>query len=430
MSIPLDVLPAYSRELIRLLRGTLAGSRPAPPSDWQTALRLATWHGVDAFLYPSLAGQCTEPPPGDELARWRQHSLSAAATAVRREAQTRELLAMLTDAHVRVVPLKGIWLAARVYAEPGQRAMDDIDILAPPAELARARDVLARLGYMPQGRAVSADLDCNQTFTSPDHACPVELHWHLGVAGQPPLHRPAIPGLWQRLAPERLLDVPVAALSPAEHLVYLAYHVLHHRFALPLRGYLDLVLLAQSLGESPDRRQLDAIASEWGMSHALPRVMAVAYGLFDRQPPPALADWMSADEQVQREQTARIILESSAQRTLPAERTLMDFQRRRPLARLGLLLQRIFMPREYLRREYPFARAWIGMPIAYAQRAWHLARLQRSGIWSILRRDAAVTHRLDQAAERTRLVAWFLQGAPEQAPTTAPATPGTARPSA
>lgn len=408
MPVPLESLPQASRELVRLLRATLAGLPPAPATDWPAGMALATWHGVDAFLYPALVALPTDrQPPGAVLAAWRQQFLAAAANTVRREEQTRELLSALAAATVRAVPLKGTWLAARVYADPSQRAMADIDLLVSLPDLATARDAIARLGYLPYGNTASVALDCDQTYICPRHAWPLELHWNLGVASRT-LHRPEVPGLWQRLVPEELLGVSVHVLCPEEHLVYLAYHVLHHHFRLPLRAYLDLVLLGCFLGTKADRTRLNAIAAEWGMEQALPRVMAIAYDLFEQELPAPLADWMPDAEAPQREQAVFTILQSTAHGALPAERTLLAFQQRRPIARIGLVLRRVFLPREFLRREYPCARWWIGLPLAYLLRGRDLLRRNAGPVRRVLQHDPAVDQQLDEAAAREELMEWAL----------------------
>jgi len=412
MSVPSDTLPASSRELVQLLRATLAGRQPAVVTDWPTLLQQAMHHGVDAFLYPALLQYpADQQPPPAIMARWRQQSLYEAVSAVHREAQTRELLAALTEAHIRAVPLKGAWLATHVYPEPGQRPMCDIDLLVPPQELARAQEALRQLGYTPQGIIASIELDSDQTYTCPRHAWPLELHWSLGVAINPPLHQPKITHLEERLVPETLLGVPILALCPEEQLVHLAYHILHHRFVLPLRGYLDIALLSRQLAnDAACRRSLQTIAAEWGMTHALPRIISVTCDLFDQEPPLAIADWPPAEEGAQHAQVLQLILASSEQCALSAERTLLEFQQRHLLARIGLLVRRICMPRAFLQREYACARWWFGLPLAYLLRARDLLRRNSGAIRKTLQHDPAMTQRLDVAATRERLLLWALTG--------------------
>ena len=408
MSVPLESLPAASRELVQLLRATLAGRQPEAVYDWETLLQQATWHGVDAFLFPALASlpAAQQPPPAIQTL-WRRKALASAAASVRREAQLRELLGALAGAHIRTLPLKGSWLAAHVYPEPGQRAMDDIDVLVPREDLPLARDLLARLGYVPHGQIASLTLDADQSYTCPRHAWPVELHWQLGVASQPPLHQPAPPGLWQRVVAEPLLGVPGQALCPEEHLVFLAYHVLHHRLLLPLRGYLDLALLSRTLTKPESLAALQIIAAEWGMECALPRILALAADLFDQALP--MPDGVSPDDEAPvRHQAIRDILQSSEHRALPAERTLLAFRRLGLLARMKLLRQRIFMPREFLRREYACARWQLGLPLAYLLRAQDLLQRHAGRLHRTLQHEPQVTQQLDLTAEREKLLFWAL----------------------
>ena len=410
MSVPLEALPPACRDLLQLLRAALAGRRPLPLTNWAEAHQQATWHGVDSFLYPTLASlPADQQPPPALRARWRQQSFTAAAATVRREAQARELLVALAGAQVSPVPLKGTWLAARIYPEPSQRTMSDIDLLVPPAKLAAAQEALAKLGYTPYGITASLSIDCEQVYTCPRHAWPLELHWQLGMADLPPLHRPDITGLWPRLVPETLLEAPVLALCPEEHLVFLAYHVLHHRFQMPLRAYLDLVLLGRFLGEDVNRAKLNAIAAEWGMEHALPRLTAIAHDLLDQPLPTPLADWMIAAEEAQRVQAIHVILATATQPALSAERRLLDFQKSRPIARLALVWQRIFVSHDYLRREYPCARWRIGLPLAYLLRTRDLLRRNAKFVRQALQHDPALTQQLNQADARAQLLHWALK---------------------
>jgi hypothetical protein len=420
---PLSVV----RALVQLL-GSVLDDRPpaaAAETDWPELLRLAQRQGVAAYLYPSLVGAPpNHRPPATVLNDWRLVFLAAAADAARREAQAQELLAALSRAHVDAVPLKGLWLAAAIYDDSARRHMTDLDVLVPPDDLPRARDALQPLGYVVLGGAPAMDRDIDQTLVSARQPLPLELHWHLGIGHQPPLHRPELSGLWQRLESGVLYGAPVRLLRPEEHLIYLAYHILHHRFAVPLRSYLDLVLLARTLAGRCDRRQLDAIVAEWGLTQAAPRVLGLAWELFAQPPPAWLADWMPAAEQPLRAAAVGTILTGVAQPALPAERTLLAFRARHPLARLALIVERVFRPRNELLRTYPCARFRAGLPLAYALRVRDLLRQYSASVRRVLRREREVTSQLDRAAAREALVRWTLSA---EAP---PPAPGPARRSA
>jgi hypothetical protein len=58
-------------------------------------------------------------------------------------------MSALTDAGVDCVLLRGLALARTVYLRPGHRTSVDIDVLVSRAEMDRAREVAAALGYEP-----------------------------------------------------------------------------------------------------------------------------------------------------------------------------------------------------------------------------------------------------------------------------------------
>lgn len=62
-------------------------------------------------------------------------------------AQLEQVLAACAADNLHPIALKGVHLAAHLYAEPALRPMNDIDLLFPPGELADAEVMLTRLGY-------------------------------------------------------------------------------------------------------------------------------------------------------------------------------------------------------------------------------------------------------------------------------------------
>jgi hypothetical protein len=62
-------------------------------------------------------------------------------------AQLTQLLLACEPAQLQPVALKGVHLAARYYAEPALRPMNDIDLLFTPEELPQAEALLLELGY-------------------------------------------------------------------------------------------------------------------------------------------------------------------------------------------------------------------------------------------------------------------------------------------
>ena len=411
MDADAEQVPEHCRALLPVLRQAVAEQPPtAAPACWEAVFDQAEQQDVAAFLYPIVRlWPPAMQPPEPLLARWRSRFLTAVAAAARRTEQAKELLAALVADGITAIPLKGIWLAEQVYADPAQRPMCDIDLLVPPSALDRARRTLARLGYAICESELSDRYDYALTACCPRHALAVELHWQLGSEQTPEMPRPDLSGLWQRLVPETVAGVRVPTLTDEEQAVLLAYHALHHAFAMPLRELLDLALLLKRRGATWTPERFAIVAADWGLARAAPLLASLVSELLDVVPPPACVSPALPVESKSRQQVMQTMLAASEYRNKLGESTLLEFSRRGFWSRLSLLFQRVAVPRSYLRREYVCARSWLGLPIAYAQRAWDLARQRHSGIWRILRRDATVTRRLDQVAERTRLVSWFLR---------------------
>jgi hypothetical protein len=71
------------------------------------------------------------------------------------------ILAACPDYGLQPIVLKGAHLAAHCYAEPALRPMNDIDLLFTPAELPKAAEMLAALGY--EGKHKPAELGAGVT---------------------------------------------------------------------------------------------------------------------------------------------------------------------------------------------------------------------------------------------------------------------------
>jgi len=120
--------------------------------DWDDLTVRAIVFGLAPQLHRRLTdwaaasgGAVSIPPrPAAKLAVTYQ------ANAKRNEAiyaQLSEVLAACASLGLRPIALKGVHLAAAVYADPALRPMNDIDLLFTPDELPKAEHLLESLGY-------------------------------------------------------------------------------------------------------------------------------------------------------------------------------------------------------------------------------------------------------------------------------------------
>jgi hypothetical protein len=208
-----------------------------PAAQRDALLGAADRHG----LLGALAGRL---PAGDEALRRRYARLTAGARL--RDARAREVLeevlALLAQAGVVPIALKGPLLADRIHPDPPLRPSGDLDLLVPEADLERSMAALAAAGF---GRA-PAEVDAYQRRRLhhlhlagrpwPD----VELHFHAAQLASG-LALPA-EDLFARALPHRTSrGTPLLLLSPEDELLALAVHAAGHR--LDRAGWLlDLVL--------------------------------------------------------------------------------------------------------------------------------------------------------------------------------------------
>jgi hypothetical protein len=120
----------------------------------------------------------------------------AAARARTREVvtETRELVDALEGVGIPTRLLKGLAFGVRLYGDVARRYQRDVDVLVPPADAARAVDVIERLGYVPEEGRIGTGA-VRRGFRR-DRAA-VDLHWNLRRRSR------------RQIAAARLFDRPV-----------------------------------------------------------------------------------------------------------------------------------------------------------------------------------------------------------------------------
>jgi hypothetical protein len=212
----------------------LAAELPDYPA-WSALPQAAEAHGI-APLVDARLGQPALAPlvPGATRAQLRGLTMRH-----RRANQLRQtLLAELADAFARrslpLLVLKGGALAFSVYAEPGLRAMRDLDLLVRESELAAAAEVLRTLGYQADDEAGWADSRDHQHHQPAlkrqvdGYTMTLEVHRQLGIPT--PHARKSLDELAEEAVPLQVGGVEARTLGPVDMLV----HVHYHGFCTPL----------------------------------------------------------------------------------------------------------------------------------------------------------------------------------------------------
>jgi hypothetical protein len=362
-SRPLDVVLA-------LLRRDSPGVPPGRLADavWDAVALEAIGQGVAPLLYDRLrSGGTLRTVPRDAAAALEGAYLHNVLRNRAIYRQLGELLCRLGEAGIRVLVLKGAYLAERVYGDRTLRPMGDIDLLVPAANVGAAGRVLTACGYqaMPgRGRVDYTQHHHGRPFWRRG-AVPVEIHWTI----TPPATKLAVDvdALWRRAVLAEVAGARVHALSPNDLILHLCLHAsFNHRFETSILPLIDVDLTVDRYRGRVDWAALAAVANADGRSRYVHCTLAVArqvvgadvpggaLALFDDAAPPAVA-------------TAVAGYLGTAQHRLPAGFEHVALQKG-AACRLGAIVRIVFPPPQEMRRITGSSHGRLGLGICYALR--------------------------------------------------------------
>jgi hypothetical protein len=226
-----EVLLRTSRVVIDPDNGERIRSLARADLDWTSLLRAATAHGVMPLLYGALSKTRPDAVPREVLDTLRERFRASALRNLVRAGELLRLLALFRAHGLAPVPFKGPTLAALAYGDLALRKFNDLDILFPPRDLPRARELLLAHGYRLQyPLTASQQAACLKhqgqlPFLRDDGGCVVELHSALAPRA---FHFPLKP---ERLEPVSLSGKEAVTLCPEDLLVYLCAHAAKHLWA-------------------------------------------------------------------------------------------------------------------------------------------------------------------------------------------------------
>lgn len=145
-----------------------------------------------------------------------------------------KILTAFHGAGLQTLALKGAALIPLHYKDYGLRAMNDTDLLVPPAAAPRALELLRQLGWTPRYRAPHA-------WSCTDGAGhEFDLHWHV-------LAECCKPGddddFWSGSVPLSLNGIETRALNPTDTLLHVCAHGVKWNSLPPVRWVADAMIL-------------------------------------------------------------------------------------------------------------------------------------------------------------------------------------------
>ncbi|MEI8355978.1 MAG: nucleotidyltransferase family protein [Deltaproteobacteria bacterium] len=270
-----------AERLILLLAGN-ATIGALTESEWEDLIDYARKSSVAQVLFVYLKSQSLSIPPV-AAERIRNIYLASAVRNTKLFHELKNILLAFQTAGVTAVPLKGAWLAEKVYSNIALRGMGDVDLWVQRDQLDEARRVMVSLGYASRSKSDRPqelqDALTGETQMFKTGAPMVELHWNL-FPGEWLRHTAFIDEqeIWQRTLP--LQGENVRQLSPEDAIIHISVHfAVNHQMSMPgLRTLLDLYCARQKL--NIDWVTVAERAKAWRVSTATWLVLRMLAELF------------------------------------------------------------------------------------------------------------------------------------------------------
>jgi hypothetical protein len=217
-------------------------------------------------------------------------------------AELANIIHLLHENGISVLPLKGPALALQVYGDLAFRNAGDLDLLVSPQSFDLAEDLLLRQGYRRIGPKFGLTPWQMQIYRRRFHHfgyyhskrnCHIELHWRMFSVAHF-----SLPDLDRTVKEKhiRIGGVPIRTLGPEDTLIYLCGHGSGHTW-FRLFWLLDVAKLVKS-GEICDWEHLVDKASRSGCLRSLAQGLVLAHVLLGSPLPDAVLRYAVTDKAV------------------------------------------------------------------------------------------------------------------------------------
>ncbi|HTT23852.1 MAG TPA: nucleotidyltransferase family protein [Candidatus Sulfotelmatobacter sp.] len=285
--MPKDVPTELSREdrlFLLLCRGQLTADEQAqarellsPSLHWPVLLDRAKTHGVYPLVYRNLEQLGLSQVPHTVQIELKHAYMANALRNQLLAEDLADILRLLGQAGIPVIPLKGVALAESLYGDRDSRVCSDLDLLVPPAYCQRAIEIIIAAGYpdvyqedffrklaLRHGRHYSFQRD------DPARSTYIELHWRLMQYSS--RDSDIVKDLWAEARLTQCCGVPCYVLSREWEVLYLAFHAAHHRWEC-LKWLVDFDQLCKS--RPPDWQPVKDKAEQFELELVLGQTLAV-----------------------------------------------------------------------------------------------------------------------------------------------------------
>lgn len=384
------------------------------PQDWQVLLKVGSQNGVLQLLHYRFR-ELKQDSPLPEPVRESLHNayLNATARNMVMLHHAGSILQALTQQHLDVIPLKGLYLAEAVYPAIGLRTFSDLDLLVRRKDLDSALQAMQDIGYQLTSWYDPADPNHDIKHLPPleKEGWPlVEMHW--SILEEDALFPVDIDGIWQRVVPARVSGVDVLAMDTQDLILHLALHnTYQHKLRAGLRSLYDIAAIIHQHPDKIDWPILVGKAKEWKMERVLWLTLHLVKDLLGAEVPEAVLQQLEPQESA-----AEVMAEARRQmQTLDSSGTALTpdlaalSQTGGIIPRLKLIWNRIFIPKRILAREYNVDPASPRIFWCYARRFRELFRNYSSSAVKLAKHDLGALAGVDMELENQKLKQWMAE---------------------
>ena len=264
--------PELEAEARELLRPPSAFCLPPsafclPPSalSWSLLLARAIEQEILPLFRRNLETLGFPGVPADARARMNDLCRANTARQLLLVEELRRLLGLLDSAGIPAIPLKGPWLAQRLYGDYTLRVCSDLDLMVPPDRVVEAVYLLEANGY--HGVFTPKFFERYLAWCAVEHwmrserqvSIVMEFHWR--VFRTPRADRQATRSLWAEAKPAPVFDAPAWSMSPRWERFLLVQHAASNYWQ-QLKSLADLEAYCGWSFERPVAAQFKGAVSE------------------------------------------------------------------------------------------------------------------------------------------------------------------------
>ncbi|MFH1479156.1 MAG: nucleotidyltransferase family protein [Candidatus Omnitrophota bacterium] len=233
---------SYKEEILDLIQGGI---------DWGLLSKLACEKGIASLTYKALKFYA---PAGltqkENLDILKTSYLISSTKNNFYKKELKNILSILYEKNIPIIPLKGMMLSCRLYGDIASRGESaDSDLLIKEKDKDKAIEILKELGYemrFPLREVRSRDWF--YIFNKKSQKM-IELHWDITMMNRT---SERIKGLWEGIELREWEGVKYYDLDPEELLIYLSIHLVNSDSFKQLRYICDIERLLSKYKENID----------------------------------------------------------------------------------------------------------------------------------------------------------------------------------